>query len=183
MTRHRPPVPADRQGPSTPRGLSCVRAGVGAPVALEEGGAGGRTLPPAYWPHRSPGRWWCSQGTMPGGQARMSGSPPQRRSKRCSHSCLTACPAPRRPATRRGRWWTRLRRVLLRWQAPQPCPADRPTRLTRPNSRGLDPYGIPYVNPYGIPCATGGVPHPSPLTGICPAQDPRGGPVSRKNRG
>ena len=34
---------------------------------------------------------------MPGGQARMSGIPPLRRSKRPSHSCLTACPAARRP--------------------------------------------------------------------------------------
>jgi hypothetical protein len=34
---------------------------------------------------------------MPGGQARMSGSPPLRRSRRPSHSCLTACLAASRP--------------------------------------------------------------------------------------
>jgi hypothetical protein len=49
---------------------------------------------------------------MPGGQARMSGSPPQRRSRRRAHSRLTACPAHhagRPPAVVGG--GTRLRRI------------------------------------------------------------------------
>src|SRR5215212_8582832 len=38
---------------------------------------------------------------------------------------------------------TRLRRVLLRWQAPQPCPAHRATGLTRPDSGALTPTSFP----------------------------------------
>ena len=49
---------------------------------------------------------------------------------------------------------TRLRRVLLRWQAPQPCPAHRATRRTRPVVAG-DPYVNGYVNPYVIVYALG----------------------------
>jgi hypothetical protein len=64
MTRHRPPVPAERQGPSTPRGPFLVRAGVGAAAALRRG-AGGRTLPPAYWPHGSPGAGGAARARCP----------------------------------------------------------------------------------------------------------------------
>ena len=51
------------------------------------------------------------------------------------------------PATGYGRWpgeGTRLRRVLLRWQAPQPC-------RSRPGShrgRGRRPYASGYASPY-----------------------------------
>jgi hypothetical protein len=48
---------------------------------------------------------------------------------------------------------------------------------------GGDPYGNPYVNAYGIPCAAGGVPLASVAEGVYPAQCPFGGPVGRKNRG
>jgi hypothetical protein len=67
---------------------------------------------------------------------------------------LTACPGPGPPATVGGRVGTRLRRVLLRWQAPQPCPAHRATRLTRPVAAS-DPYVNGYVNPSVIPYARG----------------------------
>jgi hypothetical protein len=39
--------------------------------------------------------------------------------------------------------WKRLRRLLLRWQAPQPCPAHRENDRTRPDSGTLD--GSPNV--------------------------------------
>ncbi len=104
MTRHRPPVLPIAKAPR-PRGAFSYMRRRRRSRSPAEGGAGGRTLPPAYWPHGSPRGWWCRWGTMPGGQARMSGSPPQRRSKRCSHSRLTACPAPRRLATGGGGWW------------------------------------------------------------------------------
>jgi hypothetical protein len=45
-----------------------------------------------------------------------------------------------------GEEWTRLRRVLLRWQAPQRCPAHRATGLTRPSSGG-DRTAIPTAFP------------------------------------
>jgi hypothetical protein len=51
---------------------------------------------------------------------------------------------PAAPATAGGGGGTRLRRVLLRWQAPQPCPAHRRVALAR-----LVVAGDPYVNPYG----------------------------------
>jgi hypothetical protein len=47
------------------------------------------------------------------------------------------------------------RRVLLRWQAPQPCPAHRTTQLTRPSSGAVTPTARGYVNPYVIPYALG----------------------------
>jgi hypothetical protein len=78
-------------------------------------------------------------------------------------------PGRRRPRSVAG-GGTRLRRVLLRWQAPQPCPAHRAAGLTRSGSGA-----VTYVNPYGIPCASDGVPHPSPRTLIGPAQCPFGG--------
>ena len=89
-------------------------------------------LPPACWPPGSPEGSWCGWGAMPGRQGPMSGTPPPRSSSRRSHSCLTACPGttPRRP-----RWVAggdAPRRVLLRWQAPQPRSTHRATRITRP---------------------------------------------------
>ena len=49
---------------------------------------------------------------------------------------------------------TRLRRVLLRWQAPQPC--SRIGRRRYPAQlQGGDPYVIPHVNLYVIPYAQG----------------------------
>jgi hypothetical protein len=77
-------------------------------------------LPPAYWPPGLPEDSWCWRGELPGRQGRMSGTPPLRSSPRHGHSPLTACPEPRVPATAGGGEGTRLRRVLLRWQAPQP---------------------------------------------------------------
>ena len=49
-------------------------------------------------------------------------------------------------------------------------------------AEAANPYVIPYVNPYGsgIPCATGGVPHPSPLTRIGAGQFPSGGQSAAK---
>jgi hypothetical protein len=64
-----------------------------------EGGPGGGPLPPAYWPSGSRQSRWCCRGELPGGQGRMSGTPPPRSSPRRSHSPLTACSGttPRRP--------------------------------------------------------------------------------------
>ena len=55
------------------------------------------------------------------------------------------------PATVGGWEGTRLRRVLLRWQAPQPC-RSRPGAAV---AEVVDPYVIPYVNLYVIPYAQG----------------------------
>ena len=94
--------------------------------------------------------------SRPGGQGRMSGTPPPRRPSRCSHSSLAACPGT--PACRprsvagRGRAFGaccfagKLRSPALRTGA---------TRLARARWRAGGPYVIPYVNPYVIPYALG----------------------------
>jgi hypothetical protein len=120
---------------------------------------------------------------MPGRQARMSGSPPQRRSPGCSHSCLTAWPAAPPAGHLR---WSMVGRAFgaCCFASKLRSPAVRTGRRPHPAQlRDLDPYGSPYVNAYGIPCAADGVPHSSPLTGISPAQAPFGGPVGRKEHG
>ena len=58
------------------------------------------------------------------------------------------------PATGRGGGGTRLRRVLLRWQAPQPC-RRRGDGACLARLQGGSPHGIPYVNPYVIVYAQG----------------------------
>ncbi len=90
-----------------------------------------------------------------------------------------------------GRWelpsvGKRLRRLLLRWQAPQPCLAHRELDLTRPSPRRLD--GVrqkpakappkPRQSPArdGGPCLAFGV-------GVTAGRSPCGGPVARKKRG
>src|SRR5215211_1660783 len=75
---------------------------------------------------------------MSGRQGRMSGTPPRRLPRR-SHSPLTACPGPRRAGHGRWRVGTRLRRVLLRWQAPQPWrsrPGTTPAEAVDPTLVG-----------------------------------------------
>jgi hypothetical protein len=143
---------------------------------------GGRLLPPAYWPHGSPGRWWCRRGGDAGGQARMSGSPPPRRSKRCSHSCLTACPAPRRPATRRGRWRDApsARAASLASSAacpptgrcgiPGPAPGAATPTLDSTRNPTLDPTHATGVPPRRL---DGGSPQVAPLRGASRPQKPR----------
>jgi hypothetical protein len=90
----------------------------------------------------------------------MSGTPPPRRLPRRSHSPLTACPGHSAPATVGGGEGTRLRRVLLRWQAPQPGRSRSGTTVTE----AVDPYAEPYAGP----CATATRPRRSP-----PASRPR----------
>jgi len=53
------------------------------------------------------------------------------------------------PATVGGGVGTRLRRVLLRWQAPQPCRY----RSGRRGGRGRRPYANGYASPYASPYA------------------------------
>src|SRR5829696_3351658 len=75
---------------------------------------------------------------MSGSQGPMSGTPPRRLPRR-SHSPLTACPGPRRAGHGRWRVGTRLRRVLLRWQAPQPWrsrPGTTPAEAVDPTLVG-----------------------------------------------
>jgi hypothetical protein len=146
-----PPTKAPR-----PEGPFFMCAPIG-PLPFGEGGAGagGGASPPAYWPYGSPGRPRCRWAAMPGGQARMSGTPPSRRSYTVQPFALDGLPGrpARRPPVVAG-GGTRLRRVLLRWQAPQPYPLTgrRPHPAQLP---GLDPYVNRYVNPYGIPYALG----------------------------
>jgi hypothetical protein len=66
---------------------------------------------------------------------------------------------------------TRLRRVLLRWQAPQPCRSWPSTAV----AKALDPYASGYARPYASPYA--GHPRtPSPSDGqITAGHTPRGG--------
>jgi hypothetical protein len=148
-TRATFPASADDPSVTAPPGIATVDAQ--SPPCLTPTGAG--CLPPACWPPGSPEGSWCRRGAMPGCQGRMSGTPPPRRSKPACHSPLTACPDHAPPATVGGGEGTRLRRVLLRWQAPQPCSTHRATRLTRARWRAGGPYVIPYVNPYVIPYA------------------------------
>ena len=143
-------------------------------------GVRGETLPPAWLPPCSPRGSWCSSGAMPGCQARMSGSPPQRRSMRSSHLCLTALPGTP-PA---GHWpWSVVGRAFgaccfagkLRSPAP---PAGRPGALG--SWWPATPYVIPYVNPHVIPYARG-VRTPSPAgRRITAGHAPAGGQSAAK---
>jgi hypothetical protein len=148
-------------------------------AALEGGGSGGRSLPPACWPPGSPEGSWCRHGAMPGRQGRMSGTPPPRRSPRRSHSPLTACSGPRRAG--HGRWRGRGRAFgaccfagKLRSPAgPGPAP---------PWPRRLDPTSFPTSIPTAFPAPPMAYPaHPAcpHLRWSCPLV----GPVGRKNRG
>jgi hypothetical protein len=77
------------------------------------------------------------------------------------------------PAVGHGRWrgGTRLRRVLLRWQAPQPCPAHQATWLTRPTSR---------LRPLGVPTRATRVPPRRPEAGSPLVMPPRGSGASAR---
>jgi hypothetical protein len=102
---------------------------------------------------------------------------PPRISPPRTHSCLMVGPRPRRAGHGRRRGGTRRRRVLLRWQAPQPCRSRPPATVAEAD----DPYVIPYVNPYVIPYALG-VRTPSPPRGwISAGYTPSGG-VERPGR-
>ena len=89
---------------------------------------------------------------------------------------MLAGPGPA-PATVGGGEGTRLRRVLLRWQAPQPC-RSRPGATM---AEMVDPYAGPYAEPYAGTYA--GHPRtPSPAgSAVCPGQAPLGG-VERPRR-
>ena len=95
---------------------------------------------------------------------------------RCSHSPLTACPGPASPATFGDGEGTRLRRVLLRWQAPQPCHSC-PGRLWPGR---LTPTSFPMSTPTSFPTRRVGVPLASVLERICPGSPPEGGQSAAK---
>jgi hypothetical protein len=148
------------------------------PVVAEEGGPGGGPfLPPAWLPPGSPGAGWCSWGTMPGGQARMSGTPPPRRSTRRSHSRLTARPA----ATPAGHWrWSggdapSARAAALASSAALPRPPGDPAHPARGGQR--PPTSMGTSTPPSFPTREGCVPLAALAEGICPAQRPFGGVV------
>jgi len=73
--------------------------------------------------------------------------------------------------------WKRLRRLLLRWQAPQPRPAYRTAGLTRADS-GRSRYGNPYALPYACTYADPYVRHPRTPSrlegGVTAGRAPRG---------
>ncbi|SRR6266498_1791886 len=66
--------------------------------------------------------------------------------------------------------WKRLRRLLLRWQAPQSNPATPEDHLTPARLGHLDGYAKPYAGPYAKPYA-------GPY-----ARDPRTPPRLRRQR-
>ena len=183
MTRHRQPVPADRKAPR-PRGAFLVCApGVGAPAAPGEGGAGGRTLPPAYWPHGSPGRSWCRQGS----DARRS-SANVRLPAAAQVEAVQPFALDRLPGTPpAGHWrWPGVGRAFgaCCFAGKLRSPA-RPLGdgLTRPSFGASTPTRVSTRVPTRVPTPAGGVPLGSVVEGIGPAQCPFGGPVGRKNRG
>jgi len=149
MTRHRQPVPADRQGPSTPRGLFLCALRRRRSRRPEVGGAGGRTLPRRTGHMDRPGARGADRAAMPGGQARMSGTPSPRRSKRSSPFVLDGLPGTTPACHSR---WSVVGRAFgaccfagkLRSPAP---PAGEP-RVS-----GLTPGSLPYGNPYAVPYA------------------------------
>jgi hypothetical protein len=176
--------PRSSSGPLTRNG----RAGVQWPcrdqrsrwsVSLLDGSKRGMS-PPGYWPPGSPGDSWRSCGTAapessamgrPGSLAAGSGWPPKGHPAgefgRMPRSRLTGTAATL-SAAGHSRWQgrTRLRRVLLRWQAPQPC-------RSRPGChRG--PGGL---TPTSFPRRRGGVPsYPAclHLSRSCPPEGGRG---------
>ena len=101
-------------------------------------------------------------------------------------SCIPACHFEDRPryvlSDRK-----RLRRLLLRWQAPQPCPAHPETNLTRPQVGRPEgyakPYAGPYAKPYAGPYARQVRTPRQPVGAIATGRAPCGGPVARKERG
>jgi hypothetical protein len=87
---------------------------------------------------------------MPGGQGRMSGTPPPRRLGRCAHSSLTACPGttPRRPRLVAGEGRA-FGACCFAGKLPQPC-RSRPRATV---AEAVDPYAGPYAEPYAGPYA------------------------------
>jgi hypothetical protein len=111
--------------------------------------------PPAYWPHGSPRGRWCRRGS----DARRSSAnvrhPAAAQVQRHSHSCLTACPAPRRPDTRRGGWWDAPSARAASLASSAALPRSPGGSLTPAQLGDGDPYVNGYVNPYVIPYALG----------------------------
>jgi hypothetical protein len=79
--------------------------------------------------------------------------------------------------------WKRLRRLLLRWQAPQPHPAHREDGRTRPDSGTSAGTPNPMQDPTLDPTPAIRVPHLAFGEGVTAGKSPQGGPVARKNRG
>jgi hypothetical protein len=144
---------------------------------------GGGSLPPAYWPTCSPGARWCRGAALPGGQARMSGSPPQRRSRRCSHSRLTARPGPwrRRPPPVAGVGDAPSARAaslassaaLPRPPASRACPAGGDRRPLRQRVRQPLRHSLRLRGAYPSPRGSGLSVQVKPLRGASRPQKPR----------
>jgi hypothetical protein len=120
---------------------------------------------------------------LPGGQARMSGTPLPRRSRRRAHSRLTACPAPLSAVHPP---WSVVGRAFgaccfagkLRSPAPPTGEPRSPGPLVP-----ADPYVNGYVNPYVIPYAHRVRTSTFDGRGHLSSSVPLVGPVSRTNRG
>jgi hypothetical protein len=151
-------------------------AGVRTPVTVRScrgGGSGGRRLPP-------PGvlATWIARGGVVqlGRDARRSSAnvrhPPPCRSTRRSHSRLTACPAPRPPATHRGRVVDApsARAASLASSAALPRPPVDPRN--RPSFRASTPTSMGTSTPTSFPTRWGCVPLGSVAEAVGPAQAP-----------
>jgi hypothetical protein len=144
------------------------------PLLQGGGGCRGREPPPAYWLPGSPEGPWCSWR----GDARLSSAnvrhPATAHVQRGSHSCLTACPGPNR---------RRPRSVAGKGRAFGACCFAG--KLRSPAGPGSGAAVADAVAPTlvgtRVPTRAGGVPHPSLLARICPAQSPFGG-VERPRR-
>jgi hypothetical protein len=180
--RHQQPGPDDRQGPSIPRGLSCVRRPPAHPeqqAGGAEGGPGGDPPPGILATAIAP-----RLVVQPGRDARRSSAnvrhPAAAQVQTAGPFALDGLPG----ATPAGHpRWSVVGRAFgaccfagkLRSPAPPTGRWPHPARL-----QGGESYVNPYVNLYGIPCATDGVPHLSPRARICPGHAPEGGQSAAK---
>ena len=161
-TPHAEPSPTDRN--ALPR------------AALGGGGSGGRPSPrlAGHQARRKAGgaggaRCPAVKGECP--------APRRRAGPTAAHSSLTACPDHAPPATVGGGEGTRLRRVLLRWQAPQPCSTHR---ATPPGRRPATPTSFPTSTPTSFPTRWGCVPLASLAERIGAGQSPSWGQSAAK---
>ncbi len=79
--------------------------------------------------------------------------------------------------------WKRLRRLLLRWQAPQPCPAHREDDRTRPDSGTSAGTPNPMQDPTLDPTPAIRVPHLVFGVGVTAGKLPQGGQSPAKTAG
>jgi hypothetical protein len=114
---------------------------------------------------------------QPGRDARRSSAnvrhPATAQVQRCSHSRLTACPAPRPPATVGGRRGRAFGAWCFAGKLRRPASPTRAMALPGP-ARGLDLYVNGTSSPTSFPTRWGGVPLALEAEAICPAQAPLG---------